>query len=63
LVPPRVLGKSYLFSYGRGGLRAEMFGAMFSTGNSMQGKDRTRATKKARVRARFLGNEDWRMCL
>ena len=32
LVPPRVVRSSHLFSYGReGGLKAETFGAMFST--------------------------------
>ncbi|KAK9998999.1 hypothetical protein SO802_018602 [Lithocarpus litseifolius] len=40
LVPPRVPGRSHLFSYGRGGLRAKTFGAMFSTGDSMHGKDK-----------------------
>ena len=40
LLPPRVVGSSYLFSYGRGGgLRAETFGAMFSTGRG-KGKDK-----------------------
>ena len=33
LVPPRVVGNNHLLSYGRGGgLRAETFDAMFSTG-------------------------------
>ena len=29
-IPPRVIGRSHLISYGRGGLRAKTFGAMFS---------------------------------
>ena len=40
LVLPRVLGRSHLFSYGRYGLRAKTSGAMFSTRDSMQGKDK-----------------------
>ena len=39
LVPPRVIGSSHLFSYGRGGIRAETSGAMFSTGTG-KGKDK-----------------------
>ena len=60
-IPPRVIGRSHLISYGRDGLRAKTSGAMFSIGDSMQGKDRTRAT--VGTRARSLGNEDLRMCL
>ena len=40
LVPPRVVGSNHLLSYERGGgLRANTFGAMFSTGKG-KGKDK-----------------------
>ena len=40
LVPPRVVGSSNLFSYGKGGgLRTKTFGTMFSTGRG-RGKDK-----------------------
>ena len=40
MVPKRVLGTSHLFPSGRGGLRVQTFGAMFSIGDNMQGKDK-----------------------
>ena len=40
LVPKRVLGISHLFPSRRGGLRAQTSSAMFSIGDSMQGKDK-----------------------
>jgi len=40
LVPLRVLRRSHMFLYGRSGLRAETSSAMFSTWDSMQGKDK-----------------------
>ena len=42
LVPPRVVGSSHLFSYGRrGGIRAETSSTMFSTGRGKgKGKDK-----------------------
>ena len=48
LVPPRVLGRSHLFSYGRCGLRAKTSGAMFSTEDSMQGKDKDKGNNRGK---------------
>ena len=40
LVPPRIVGSSHLFSYGRGGgIKAGASSAMFSTGRG-KGKDK-----------------------
>ena len=47
-VPPRVLGRSHLFSYGRGGLRVKTSGAMFSIGDSMQGKDKDKGNGRGK---------------
>ena len=50
MVPPRVVGSSHLFSYGRGGgLRAETSGVMFSIRDSMQGKDKDKGNGKGKV--------------
>ena len=46
LVPPRVFWSNHLFSYGGGGgLRANTFGAMFSTGKG-KGKDKGKVFEK-----------------
>ena len=51
LVPPKVVGSSHMFSYGRGcGIKAKTFGAMFSTGKG-KGKDKV-------FRKRRLKNEE-----
>ena len=39
-IPPRVIGRSHLISYERGGLRTKTSGAMFSIRDSTQGKDK-----------------------
>ena len=55
LVPPRVVGSSHLFSYGRrGGLRAKTSGVMFSTRDSMQGKDKDKGNGKGKGKGKVF---------
>ena len=56
LVPPRVVGSSHLFSYGKGGrLRAETSDAMFSMRDSMQGKDKDKDNDRGRGKGKVKG--------
>ena len=48
LVPPRVLGRSHLFPFGRGGLRAQTSNAMLSIVDNMQGKDKDKGKSKGK---------------
>ena len=48
LVPPRVLRRSHMFSFGRCGLRAQTFDAMLSIGDSMQGKGKDKGKDKGK---------------
>ncbi|XP_075674947.1 uncharacterized protein LOC142644159 [Castanea sativa] len=54
-VPPRVVGSSHLFSYGREGLRAETSSAMFSIGDSVQGKDKDKDNGNNRGKGKGKG--------
>ena len=55
MVPPRVVGSSHLFSYGRrGGLRAKTSGVMFSTRDSMQGKDKDKGNGKGKGKGKVF---------
>ena len=56
LVPPRVVGSNHLFSYGKGGrLRAEKSNAMFSMGDSIQGKDKDKDNDRGRGKGKIKG--------
>ena len=44
-----------MFSYGRGGLRAETSGAMFSTRDSMQGKDKEKGNGRGKGKGKGKG--------
>ena len=48
MVPPRVLGRSHLFPFGRGGLRAQTSNAMLSIVDNMQGKDKDKGKGKGK---------------
>ena len=55
MVPPRVVGSSHLFSYGRGGgLRAETSGVLFSIRDSMQGKDKDKGNGKGKGKGKVF---------
>jgi len=55
LVPPRVLGRSHSFPSKRGGLRAQMFGAIFSIRDSMHGKDKDKGNCRGKGKGKVFG--------
>ena len=56
LLPPRIVRSSHLFSYRKGGgLRAKTSSAMFSTGDSMQGKDKDKGNGRGKGKGKVFG--------
>lgn len=55
LVPPRVLERSHLFSFGRGGLKTQTSDAMFSIGDSMQDKDKDKGKGRGKGKGKVFG--------
>ena len=56
LVPLRVVRSSHLFLYRKGGgLRAKTSSAMFSTGDSMQGKDKDKGNGRGKGKGKVFG--------
>ena len=56
LVPPRVVRNSHPFLYRKGGgLRDDTSSAMFSTGDSMQGKDKDKGNGRGKGKGKVFG--------